>query len=120
MLTAAKPLPRRHPHFILYVLVPPLLFQSSFNVEWHVFVRQLPSSMILAGPAVLINTALIAVCVKPVICHWIPSFTWSASFLVGSITSATDPVAVMALLEELGAPARLGMLVEGEALLNGE
>ena len=26
-----------HPHFILYIMVPPLLFESSFNVEWGAF-----------------------------------------------------------------------------------
>ena len=36
----------------------------------------------------------------------------------GSILAATDPVAVAALLKELGAPPRLKMLIAGESLLN--
>ena len=36
----------------------------------------------------------------------------------GSIVSATDPVAVVALLRELGASKRLATLIEGESLLN--
>jgi len=36
----------------------------------------------------------------------------------GSILSATDPVAVSALLNELGAPPRLKMHISGESLLN--
>lgn len=32
--------------------------------------------------------------------------------------SATDPVSVVALLRELGAPLSLSMLIEGESLLN--
>ena len=36
----------------------------------------------------------------------------------GSILSATDPVAVAALLEEVGAPPRLKVHIGGEALLN--
>lgn len=107
-----------HPNFILFVLVPPLLFESSFNVEWHVFVRVAPSSILLAGPAVLLSTAVVGLVVTPVVNIWIPSFSFPAGFLVGSIVCATDPVAVTALLKELGAPGRLGMLVEGEALLN--
>ena len=38
--------------------------------------------------------------------------------LFGALISATDPVAVIALFKELGAPERLTVLVEGESLLN--
>ena len=107
-----------HPNFILFVLVPPLLFEASFNVDWHIFMRVLPSSMLLAGPAVLLSVGIVGIVVTPVINIWIPSFSFPAGFLIGSIVCATDPVAVTALLHELGAPGRLGMLVEGEALLN--
>ena len=34
------------------------------------------------------------------------------------LQSATDPVAVVALLKELGASKKLGTLIEGESLLN--
>ena len=39
-------------------------------------------------------------------------------FLFGAMSAATDPVAVVALLGELGAPESLGVLVEGESLIN--
>jgi NhaP-type Na+/H+ or K+/H+ antiporter len=45
-------------------------------------------------------------------------FTWNAALLYGSIISATDPVAVVALLKELGASKRLATMIEGESLLN--
>ena len=45
-------------------------------------------------------------------------FSWNACLLYGSIISATDPVAVVALLKELGASRRLATLIEGESLLN--
>ena len=32
--------------------------------------------------------------------------------------SATDPVAVVSLLKDLGAPKAIGTLIEGESLLN--
>ena len=38
--------------------------------------------------------------------------------MFGSIISATDPVAVVALLKELGASKKLATLIEGESLLN--
>lgn len=42
----------------------------------------------------------------------------STSCCLGAIVSATDPVAVVALLHELGAPHRLSILIEGESLFN--
>jgi len=38
--------------------------------------------------------------------------------LIGVIASATDPIAVVALFKEAGAPKRLATLVEGESLFN--
>lgn len=38
--------------------------------------------------------------------------------MAGSVLSATDPVAVVALLKELGASPKFGTLIEGESLLN--
>ena len=38
--------------------------------------------------------------------------------MYGSIISATDPVAVVALLKDLGASKRLATMIEGESLLN--
>jgi solute carrier family 9 (sodium/hydrogen exchanger), member 10/11 len=45
-------------------------------------------------------------------------FTWTAALLYGSIISATDPVAVVCLLKELGASKKLSTMIEGESLLN--
>lgn len=45
-------------------------------------------------------------------------FSFNAALLYGAIVSATDPVAVVALLKELGAPKQLSTLIEGESLLN--
>lgn len=39
-------------------------------------------------------------------------------YIQGAILSATDPVAVVALLREVGAPEKLSTIVEAEALLN--
>ena len=38
--------------------------------------------------------------------------------MVGGMLSATDPVAVVAILKELGIAESLSMLIEGESLLN--
>lgn len=65
--------------------------------------------MVLAGTAL---TALVAFYIFP--------YDWSfnLAMTIGSILSATDPVAVSALLEEVGAPPRLKVHVSGESLFN--
>jgi NhaP-type Na+/H+ or K+/H+ antiporter len=45
-------------------------------------------------------------------------FTFVSCLMFGSIISATDPVAVVALLKELGASKRLSTIIEGESLFN--
>ena len=47
-----------------------------------------------------------------------PSWPFNACWLVGTLLSATDPVAVVALLKDLGADKALSTLLEGESLVN--
>ena len=46
------------------------------------------------------------------------AWTEMAGYVLGVIVSATDPVAVVALLKELGVKAELSIGIEGESLLN--
>lgn len=46
------------------------------------------------------------------------SLTWPEALTLGCILGTTDPVAVVALLKELGAPLRTNTLIEMESLLN--
>lgn len=46
------------------------------------------------------------------------NFGWPEGLVIGSILSATDPVAVVALLKELGTPITFNVLLEGESLFN--
>ena len=45
-------------------------------------------------------------------------FTYITCAMFGAIVSATDPVAVVALLKELGVSSDVSTLIEGESLLN--
>jgi CPA1 family monovalent cation:H+ antiporter len=49
---------------------------------------------------------------------WALDIKLIVALVFGALISATDPVAVVALFKELGAPNRLNVLVEGESLLN--
>lgn len=41
-----------HPHIILYVFIPVLLFESAFNMDWYVFKNCIINILVLAGPGV--------------------------------------------------------------------
>lgn len=109
---------RFDPHALIYIVIPPLVYESSAGMSWHVLRKVLPSAILLAGPGVLINTILTGIFVRLVfrLGHEPPD--WSASILLGAILSANDPVAVVAALGSLGAPAKLSTIVDGEALIN--
>lgn len=57
-------------------------------------------------------------CVKSIIGYDDDSIDWWGALVLGSILSATDPVAVVALLKELGAPLHISTLIEMESLFN--
>ena len=67
------------------------------------------------GPGVLSNAFLTAIFCKYALPY---EWNWGEAITFGSIVSATDPVAVVALLKELGASKRLATLIEAESLLN--
>ena len=46
------------------------------------------------------------------------AFTFTGCAMFGAIVSATDPVAVVALLKSLGVSKQISTLIEGESLLN--
>jgi NhaP-type Na+/H+ or K+/H+ antiporter len=106
------------PHLLLMVFLPPLIFESAFNSDWHIFKVELPQVLLMAGPMLLFSTCLSALMMRYILGYSGEEFPFSAAMLFGSIISATDPVAVVCLLKELGASKRLSTMIEGESLLN--
>lgn len=107
-----------NPHMLLFIFIPVLIFESGFNCDWYIFKRALFNIILLAGPGVLWGAILLACCLKWVCGYGDNELSWAGALTMGSILSATDPVAVVALLKELGASIRFGHLIEGESLLN--
>ena len=180
-----------HPHVILFVLLPPLLFEDASSMDYYVFRKVLLSSVILAGPGVFLSMLLTAattmllfgfaeecvvekdmvtgalmvggarentfladeqlcdpsandpnckqacepavneywqnqrgpdgglICMECVEGSWVsPQLPVSVHLLLGGMLAATDPVAVCAVLNDLGCPAKLNYMIAGESLLN--
>lgn len=103
-----------HPDIILNVFLPILLFEAAFNLDSRRLIKNLVPILSLAVPALLISTFAVAILIS----FFVPALPFSVALLFGALISATDPVAVVALFKEMGAPKRLTILVEGESLFN--
>ncbi|KAL9674096.1 hypothetical protein QQ045_030366 [Rhodiola kirilowii] len=103
------------PDLLLAVFLPALLFESSFAMEVQQIKRCVAQMLLLAGPGVLISTFFIGSVLKLLFPY---GWSWNTSLLLGGLLSATDPVAVVALLKDLGASKKLSTIIEGESLMN--
>jgi NhaP-type Na+/H+ or K+/H+ antiporter len=102
-----------NPNVIVGVFLPILLFESAFSVDFHIFRRSLGQILLLAVPGVLMSSALFGG-----FAVFFFSWEWPTAMMFGAILSATDPVAVVALMRDVGASKRLATLIEGESLIN--
>jgi len=101
------------PELILFVFLPTLIFESTFNLDTRSLRRNIGPILTLAVPGLVLSTALIGGIL------WLATpLPLDAALLLGAILSATDPVAVMALFARIGAPQQLSILIEGESLFN--
>ncbi len=115
------------PHLILYVFLPILIFEAAYALDVHVFKKSFWNAFFMAGPGIVTATLMTGGCVMVIYSLGWGLTEWNIgtgdlglylAMLFGAVVSATDPVAVVALLKELGASKKLGTLIEGESLLN--
>ncbi len=105
------------PDLIIFAFLPALVFESAYALDVHAFRKNMGAVVLLAGPALVVSTVLTGlVMVLLTGSSW--QWTLTEALVFGALISATDPVAVVAILRECGAPKRLGVLIEGESLLN--
>eukprot|EP00928_Gymnodinium_smaydae_P001242 TRINITY_DN1046_c1_g1_i1.p1 TRINITY_DN1046_c1_g1~~TRINITY_DN1046_c1_g1_i1.p1 ORF type:complete len:1178 (+),score=298.97 TRINITY_DN1046_c1_g1_i1:235-3768(+) len=101
------------PHMLLFALLPALLAGDAMTIDTFVAQRVALQCIYLAGPGVLIGTFSAATFL-----HFYLGWSFLLSTVAGSILCATDPVAVVSLLKELGASPTLTVQIQGESLLN--
>lgn len=98
---------------ILFVFLPALIFESALAIDVRRLLDDIAPILLLAIVGLLISTFIIGYVMWAV-----SGVALVACLLLGAIVSATDPVAVVAIFKDLGAPKRLAILVEGESLFN--
>lgn len=97
----------------LYIFLPPLLFTAGLTIDVRRLLDDIWAVMLLAIVAVFL-------CIVAVggLLHLTTGLDIFLCLLLGAVVSTTDPAAVIGVLRDIGAPKRLSILAEGEALFN--
>lgn len=105
--------PSLPPEAYLWIFLPPLLFHAALTADVRSMLPDAAPILLLAVVAVFVATGIIGVVTAAA-----SGMSLVVCLLLGAIVATTDPAAVIAIFRDVGAPARLIRLVEGESLLN--
>ncbi len=106
------------PELLFFLLLPTLIFESAYNINVRRLVEDSWIILILSVVGLLVSTTVIATVLYFVLGLVGVEVPFIITLLFGALISATDPVAVLALFKEYGAPRRLSLIFEGESLFN--
>jgi CPA1 family monovalent cation:H+ antiporter len=98
---------------IFSVFLPPLIFEAALQLKWNDFRRDLPLTLGLAFPGVVVAAGVVTLGM-----HFAVGWSWIGAGFFGVLIAATDPVSVIAGFKEMKAERRLSHVVETESLLN--
>src|SRR5579863_1547313 len=98
---------------MIYVFLPLLVFEAGITSDVRRIIEDAAPILLLEVVATLVTTIAIGFALWP-----LAQVPLVVCLLAGSAVATTDPAAVIAIFRDVGAPARLTRLVEGEALLN--
>jgi Na+:H+ antiporter len=97
----------------IYVFLPLLVFEAGIATDVRRTLEDAVVILLLAVVVTIITTGVIGFALWP-----LAPVPITVCLLLGAVVATTDPAAVIAIFRDVGAPARLTRLVEGEALLN--
>lgn len=112
------PVVRLEPHLILTLFLPALLFEAAYHLDFDDLRQNLQVVATLAVPGVLLSMLVVGALIVGGTSLLGQPVSWPVALLFGALISATDPISVVALFREVGAPKRLSVILEGESLLN--
>jgi CPA1 family monovalent cation:H+ antiporter len=101
------------PELILLAFVPGLVFEASLSLDLDEMWRRVVPISLLATLGVFLTVIVVGA-----LAHFGLGLDWGSGILLGAIVAATDPIAVVNLLRQVGAPAGLKAILEGESLFN--
>lgn len=106
------------PELLFFLLLPTLIFESAYNINVRRMVEDTPIILILSIIGLVVSTAVVGGALYFLFAFLGFTVPLVYTLLFGALISATDPVAVLALFKEFGAPRRLSLIFEGESLFN--
>jgi CPA1 family monovalent cation:H+ antiporter len=106
------------PELLLQVFLPILLFEAAFHVDLKSFLNNRRAILFLAIPGVIIGMVLTTAIFVPVAKLIRGDMMWQVGLVTAAMLAATDPISVVALFKEFTVAKRLGIIVEGESLIN--
>lgn len=98
---------------IFTVLLPPLLFEAAYYIDWGQLRRDFSVIVVLATLGVLLSASVTAAGM-----HFLANWQWISALVFGALIAATDPVSVIATFKEAKAHGRLLVLIDAESLFN--
>jgi CPA1 family monovalent cation:H+ antiporter len=98
---------------IFTALLPPLLFDAAYYIDWNQLRRDFSVVVVLATLGVIFSATVTAVGM-----HFLANWQWMSALVFGALIAATDPVSVIATFKEAKAHGRLLVLIEAESLFN--
>jgi CPA1 family monovalent cation:H+ antiporter len=106
------------PELLFFIFLPILIFESAYSMN----IRRIGENIIAISALAIVGLLLSALFIG-FIGYWgLQAIGFAAPFVVvllfGALISATDPVAILALFKDFGAPRRLALIFEGESLFN--
>lgn len=107
------PVPFAFGDSLLFVFLPPLIFEAAWNLDLTALRRMGWRIVALAVPGTLVTAAIVGGALT--IAGVLPL---APALLFGAIVGATDPVAVVSAFRHVPVPVELRTLIEGESLTN--
>ena len=95
-----------------------LLFAGALHVDLEDLAAQKGVIFLLATVGVLLTTVIIGYGTKALVVWLGLDVTLMHCLLFGALISPTDPIAVLAILKQVGTPKRLETAIAGESLFN--
>jgi CPA1 family monovalent cation:H+ antiporter len=98
---------------VLYVFLPPLIFEAAWSIELRALRPQLDRLAVMAFPGAVVCAIGVAAAT-----YAIGGLALPSALVLGAMLAATDPLPVVAVFRGLAAPAEVRALVEGESIMN--
>ncbi|MFH4982435.1 hypothetical protein AB6A40_009144 [Gnathostoma spinigerum] len=106
------------PEIFFNMLLPPVIFNAGYSLKKRNFFRNIGSILAFVFLGTTISSLVTAMLMFVFCKLFLLSFSFKELFFFGAILSATDPVTVLAVFQEVQVEPNLFALIFGESALN--